>query len=414
MKIFRLMIVALALGALGAGCRKSPQEVERPERIHSKRLVLYDSATYAKLAGLWEKYYDAYPSEDAYANWMYAAFYAQAVGAETMIDKGVEKYPANPVLLYLSARTKDWGPRSSEGSQLLIKATALDPEYMDPWHSLAVHYIVQGDRENADVALRHLLSGGAIDDMIMDFSYNMISSLDTNSVLITNGDNDTFPGWVLTRIIRYRPDVKIVNRALLNLDEYVLTIVKEGIPPFISKEGLDSLKSHHPADAATPPGDRLLLRLVEACGRAGIPAYCACTIDNYGFWKSLPQARALGLVTLVTPASIPRDVQVRKLLTTWMTVYRAEGLDGWQLHAAGPASAARALVPNYAAALRALMPEIEAAGPDVQLSLFRWYRLHIMDLLDRNFVDKANTMWFGPNRPREIMEWARSKGRPGD
>jgi tetratricopeptide (TPR) repeat protein len=122
---------------------------------------MYDSTTYAKLAQLWEKYYDAYPSEDAYANWMYAAFYANRGDVRSMIEKGVEKYPANPVLLYLSARSKNWGHDNLHARQLLEKAAALDPDYMDAWHALAVEYIVQGDRENADVALRRLLNGRA-------------------------------------------------------------------------------------------------------------------------------------------------------------------------------------------------------------------------------------------------------------
>jgi predicted Zn-dependent protease len=176
MNPFRLAICAVILAALcAAGCRRSPQEVERPEKIYSKRVVMYDSATYAKLAGLWEKYYNSYPSEDAYANWMYAAFYAELGDVRSLIEKGVEKYPANPVLLYLSARSKNWGHDNLETRQLLERAAALDPDYMDAWHALAVDYIVQGDRENADVALRRLLNGGAIEDAIMDFSYNMLA-----------------------------------------------------------------------------------------------------------------------------------------------------------------------------------------------------------------------------------------------
>ena len=38
------------------GCTRDTNEVERPEKIQSKREVIYDSVTYAKLAHLWEKY----------------------------------------------------------------------------------------------------------------------------------------------------------------------------------------------------------------------------------------------------------------------------------------------------------------------------------------------------------------------
>ncbi len=428
MKPTRLAMIVMILATLpGSACQKAPKEVERPERIVSKRLVAYDSTTYAKLAQLWEKYYDAYPSEDAYANWMYAAFYADRGDVRSMIEKGVEKYPANPVLLYLSSRSKNWGHDNLQARQLLERAAALDPDYMDAWHALAVEYIVQGDRENADVALRRLLDGRAIEDVVMDLSYNMLTTLDTNAILITNGDNDTYPGWVLTRIIRFRPDVNIVNQSLLNVDSYQSSVVKEGVPEFITRAGLDSLMVEVAADKERYKsgklslnefmtlGDRLVFRIIEAAGRAGRPVYFACTLNNYGFWRQrVADASFLGLVTLVTHSSTPYTAQLRKLLRTWTTEYRTGGLDSWQLHSAGRNHAGRLLSRNYAGALHGLMHQIVEAEPDIQLSLFRWYRQHLVDLLDKNVVDDANRIWFDRRFPREILEWSKSKGWLGD
>src|SRR4030043_34067 len=92
MNTARVAAIMILCALLGAGCqKKSPKEVERPEKIVSLRQVMYDSSTYAKLAQLWEKYYEVYPSEDAYANWMYAAFYAEFPNIGSMLNKGVEK-----------------------------------------------------------------------------------------------------------------------------------------------------------------------------------------------------------------------------------------------------------------------------------------------------------------------------------
>src|SRR5467141_1674103 len=113
----------------------------------------------------------------------------------------------------------------------------------------------------------------------MDYSYNIIASLDSNAILITNGDNDTYPGWILTRIIRYRPDVEIVNRSLLNTGWYPSMIMGEGVPVFISHADLDSLEKQVAAEIATARsdkvpyqevpflGDRLVVRLIEAAQR---------------------------------------------------------------------------------------------------------------------------------------------------
>ncbi len=51
-----------------------------------------------------------------------------------------------------------------------------------------------------------------------DHAYNMLSSCDSNAILITYGDNDTYPLWYLQEIEGYRTDVRIINYNLLGTD----------------------------------------------------------------------------------------------------------------------------------------------------------------------------------------------------
>ena len=95
-------ILVLYSALFTPGCSERAREVERPEPVRSKRVVVYDAASYDRLAGEWRAYYDAYPSEDAYANWMYAARYAGHEDYRENLEKGLKRYPANPTLLYLS------------------------------------------------------------------------------------------------------------------------------------------------------------------------------------------------------------------------------------------------------------------------------------------------------------------------
>lgn len=51
-----------------------------------------------------------------------------------------------------------------------------------------------------------------------DHALNMLNSCDSNAILITYGDNDTYPLWYLQEIEGYRTDVRVINYNLLGTD----------------------------------------------------------------------------------------------------------------------------------------------------------------------------------------------------
>jgi tetratricopeptide (TPR) repeat protein len=52
-------------------------------------------------------------------------------------------------------------------------------------------------------------------------AYNTLSCCDSNAVLFTYGDNQTYPLWYIQEIEHFRPDVRVINTSLLGIDWYI-------------------------------------------------------------------------------------------------------------------------------------------------------------------------------------------------
>jgi hypothetical protein len=69
---------------------------------------------------------------------------------------------------------------------------------------------------------------------ILNWGHNILSELDENAILFTQGDNDTYACWIVQQTKNFRKDVQVINTSLITQDDYRNLIFKKlNIPPLL-------------------------------------------------------------------------------------------------------------------------------------------------------------------------------------
>jgi hypothetical protein len=72
----------------------------------------------------------------------------------------------------------------------------------------------------------------AHETMARDFAYDILNSVEPYGILITAGDNDTFPLWYAQEVERIRPDVTLANLSLMNTEWHLRQLARRVTPAF--------------------------------------------------------------------------------------------------------------------------------------------------------------------------------------
>lgn len=129
-----------------------------------------------------------------------------------------------------------------EGIDHALAAYKLDPNRPEVYDELMTHYELTRNKAKLKEIAKKWKASGDLSPTILIWNYNTLHSTEKNAILITIGDNDTYPSLILQYADNERTDVTVVNRSLVLNETYRKALFEELNIPVLAGEIEDPKK----------------------------------------------------------------------------------------------------------------------------------------------------------------------------
>ncbi|MBK8290913.1 MAG: SUMF1/EgtB/PvdO family nonheme iron enzyme [Flammeovirgaceae bacterium] len=191
-----------------------------PEKIYPKTSILKPVGWYSEQMSEWRNYLQANSADaDGWLNYYAAARFAQSSDQKLEgIVAEIKNTIPNTFEYYL---IQGWQEGyTSSGFENLKQAYALNPTHSGTYGLLMLANEFNFDKQSRKEYAKKLHTAGVLSTSLLSYSYNVLMSVSTNSVLITEGENTTLPLLALQDLWNVRTDVAILNLDMLKYADY--------------------------------------------------------------------------------------------------------------------------------------------------------------------------------------------------
>ncbi|MBD3224586.1 MAG: hypothetical protein GF313_07645 [Caldithrix sp.] len=227
--MYRIVLISISLLIIALfACNSSRSGAQEPRPQDVPRIVyeIYPDAWYQEQAILWKKEIEKNPSDaKAWYNYYNANRYRRFEQVEqdkrkNKLDDIIDQMGNAVPDSYEYYLLKYWNNYDPHDIRLIRKAYKINPNRPDTYYPFILHYTLYDKADSLTMFCQKLYEKKDFAPWLLNYNYNVLMSVESDAILFSNGDNDTYPAWILQQVKNIRPDVTVLNISLLPTKQY--------------------------------------------------------------------------------------------------------------------------------------------------------------------------------------------------